>query len=158
MAQFELYRQVVMAFWSLLDGSFYITMYACATMLGINAVCRQFGIEPYDLGLLREIGEKLMDKITAPVSRKIATPNSATRTDRVLHALVVAGITISFTTLFQLITIPAAAGASIASAHLLGSTFSVTTVSLHLVAISMLLALGLFTHINGQVQEGMRYA
>ncbi|UHQ98245.1 hypothetical protein HYG81_19365 (plasmid) [Natrinema zhouii] len=158
MVQIEMYAQTVTIFWGLLIFGVKCSAIWQATILGTNKIGTYCGIEPQDPALIRELGERWLDKITAPVSRKTATPNLTTRVDHVLHAVVVAAITVTFTTLFQLLTIPAAAGASIASSHLLGDTFSVTTVSLHLVAISMLLALGLFTHINGRIQEGMRYA
>lgn len=158
MVQIEMYAQTVAIFWGLILFGIKWSAIGLAAILGTDKIGSYCGIEPQDPALIRELGERWLDNITAPVSRKIGTPNPTARVDRVLHAVIVAAITISFTTLFQLITIPAAAGASIASAHLLGSTFSVTTVSLHLVAISMLLALGLFTHLNGQIQEGARYA
>lgn len=158
MDQIEMYAQTVELFWGLLMFGIKFSAIGLALILATNKIGAYCGIEPQDPEEIRELGERVLDIFTAPVSRKIATPESVTRTERFLHAGVVAVFTISVTTIFQLITIPTAAGASIAAAHLFGSTFNFTAVSLHLVAFSMLLALAIFTHANAQIQEGLRYA
>ena len=158
MEQFGIYWQVILALWDLLIGSLHATMYICMTILAANKLCLYCGVEPVDPAILADIGEKWMDKITAPIRTRGDVFAALSSTHAIVFMLVTAVATVVFTTIFQVVTISTAAGLSLLSARFIGSTFDLTTVSIYLIAISMLLALSLFTYINDRTLNQAQYA
>lgn len=158
MEQIEMYKQVLVIFWSLLLLGIRFSAVLQATCQVMNKICEYCGMEPQDPTVSREIGEEWLGKIAEPFLRKVSVPDSLTRMDITIYGVVAGAFTIIITTTFQLITIPTIAGLSIVSANIFDSTFSVTTATFYLVAFSMVFSVGLFTHIYSRALEEARYA
>lgn len=158
MDQIEMYKQVLVIFWSLLLLGIRSSAVLHASCRAMNKICGYCGMEPQDPAVIREIGEECLDKIAEPFFHKVAVPGSLTQMNITIYGVVAGAFTIIITTAFQLVTIPTVAGLSIMSANVFDSTFSVTTASFYLVAFSMVFSVGLFTHIYRRALEGAHYA
>lgn len=158
MNQFEVYRQVVATFQTLLLGGLHATMLFTLLLMAVNTFCEYCGIDPIDLNKILMIGDMIMDRITVPLRTRAGPVEVLSNRGDITNAVVVGVITVVVTTAFQLVTISLATGVSVASATLIGSTYSATQASIYIVAFSMLLAVAIFTHATTRIQEGLRYA
>ncbi|OLZ39101.1 hypothetical protein A6E15_19245 [Natrinema saccharevitans] len=158
MDQFEMYRQVVATFRTLLLGGLHATMLFSLLLIAVNTLCDLCGFGPFDLSKIRASGDMIMDRITVPLRTNAGPVEVLSERNKITNAVVIGAITVIVTTSFQLVTISLATGVSVASASLIGVTYSPTRASTYIVAFSMLLAVAIFTHANTRIQEGLRYA